>query len=118
MRIEITAKQLEITAPMRARVESRFDKLSRFDVSLIKPHVIINKEPQGFKIEASVTVPNGQLFAEAQHEDLYAAINQLGQKLERQLNRFVKKPTAHRNIRSGKAMLKQQDTQTIDEAAA
>lgn len=115
MRIEITSKQMEITDAIRSRVESRFEKLSRFDVPLIKPHVIITEEPKSFKIEANITIPNNQLFAEAEHSDLYAAINQLGQKLERQLNRSLKKPVAQRNTRNGKTMFRNiPDEQTED----
>jgi ribosome-associated inhibitor A len=105
---------MNITDAIRARVESRFEKLSRFDVPLINPHVIITSEPNSFKIEANITIPNNQLFAEADHEDLYAAINQLGQKLERQLNRYLKKPVAHRGTRSGKAMLKDIPEEQVD----
>lgn len=60
--LKITSKQLEVTAPIRERIESRFEKLSRHDVQLINPHVIITEEKPGFKIEASVGIPNGELL--------------------------------------------------------
>ncbi|NMH64766.1 ribosome hibernation-promoting factor, HPF/YfiA family [Shewanella salipaludis] len=96
--IKITSKQLEVTPPIRERVESRFDKLARHQIHLINPHVIINQEKSLFKIEASVGVPNGELFAQAKHENLYAAITAVGQKLEKQLNRLIHKPEAQRHI--------------------
>lgn len=94
--LKITSKQLEVTAPIRERIESRFEKLSRHDVQLINPHVIITEEKPGFKIEASVGIPNGELFAQAKHENLYTAITAMGQKLEKQLNRLAHKPEAQR----------------------
>ncbi|PJG57581.1 ribosome hibernation-promoting factor, HPF/YfiA family [Aeromonas cavernicola] len=96
MRIEITSKIIDITPTIRERIESRFDKLERLQVPLITPHVIVSKEKLTFMIEASVSIPNGKLFAQAEHEDMYAAINELGQKLERQLNRYTAKPLARR----------------------
>ncbi|GAA5217485.1 ribosome hibernation-promoting factor, HPF/YfiA family [Corallincola platygyrae] len=102
MRIEITAKHLELTDSIRARIESRFSKLERLDIALINPHVIITQEKKLHQIEASITVPNDKIFAKAEHEDMYAAINLLGQRLERQLNRYQHKPSAHRGARSGK----------------
>ncbi len=94
--LKITSKQLEVTAPIRERIESRFEKLSRHDVQLINPHIIITEEKPGFKIEASVGIPNGELFAQAKHDNLYAAITAMGQKLEKQLNKLVHKPEAQR----------------------
>ncbi|MFE8711322.1 ribosome hibernation-promoting factor, HPF/YfiA family [Aeromonas allosaccharophila] len=96
MKIEITSKIIDITPAIRERIESRFEKLERLQVPLITPHVIVSKERLMFTVEASAGIPNGKLFAQAEHEDLYAAINELGQKLERQLNRHTEKPIARR----------------------
>ncbi|MBR9726667.1 ribosome hibernation-promoting factor, HPF/YfiA family [Shewanella intestini] len=95
--LKITSKQLEVTAPIRERIEGRLSKLSRYDVQLINPHVIITQEKQQFKIEASVGLPSGELFAQAKSDNLYAAITAMGQKLEKQLNRLTHKPHAQRN---------------------
>lgn len=96
--LKITSKQLEVTTPIRERIESRFKKLARHDVQLINPHVIITEEKPGFKIEASVGIPNGELFAQAKHQNLYSAINAMGQKLEKQLNRLTHKPESQRFV--------------------
>lgn len=93
----ITSKNLEVTPLIRERIQTRLDKLSRHDVQLINPHVIIVQEKQSFKIEASIGIPNHKLFAQAKNEDLYSAINAMGQKLEKQLNRLTHKPEAQRN---------------------
>lgn len=79
MKIEITSKIIDITPAIRERIESRFEKLERLQVPLITPHVIVSKERLMFTVEASAGIPNGKLFAQAEHEDLYAAINELGQ---------------------------------------
>lgn len=94
--MKITSKDFEVTAPIRERIESRLEKLGRHDIQLINPHVIITQEKQGFKIEASVGIPSNTLFAQATDKDLYAAINAMGQKLEKQLNRLNHKPEAAR----------------------
>ena len=89
MRIEITSKQITITDTMRTKIEERFQKLEKLQVPLIKPHCIISKEPKGVKIEANIGVPNDKIFAHAEHDDLYTAIGQLFQKVERQLNKYL-----------------------------
>ncbi|TKB55325.1 ribosome hibernation-promoting factor, HPF/YfiA family [Ferrimonas aestuarii] len=99
MRIEITSKHLSVTTPIRERIESRFEKLSGYEVDLIRPHVIITQEGKEFQIEASMGVPNGKLFAKASHEDLYSAINKMGKQLERQLNKYSHKGEARRHAK-------------------
>ncbi|MCE9677984.1 ribosome-associated translation inhibitor RaiA [Shewanella sp. AS1] len=96
--MKITSKDFEVTNPIRDRISSRLDKLSRHDIQLINPHIIITQEKQGFKIEANVGIPNNTLFAQATNDDLYAAINALGQKLEKQLNRVTHKAEGARRI--------------------
>ena len=97
--LKITSKHLEVTPSIREKVEAKLEKLARHGVQLINPHVIITQEKQLFKIEASVGLPNGELFAHAKSENLYAAIKAMGQKLEKQLNRTQDKPTAQRNLK-------------------
>ena len=104
MRIEITSKQITITDTMRTKVEERFEKLEKLQVPLIKPHCIITKEPKGVKIEGNIGVPNDKIFASAEHEDLYTAIGQLFQKMERQLNKYIHKSEAARAKNHGKDM--------------
>ena len=102
MRIEITSKQITITDTMRAKVEERFEKLQKLQISLINPHFIITKEPKGVKIEGTIGVPNGKVFAHAEHDDLYVGINQLFSKIERQLNKHTHKNEANRAKNNGK----------------
>ena len=102
MRIEITSKQITITDTMRRKVEERFEKLQKLQISLIKPHFIITKEPKGIKIEGTIGVANGKVFAHAEHNDLYVAITQLFQKIERQLQKHIHKDEANRAKKNGK----------------
>lgn len=95
--LKITSKQLEVTELIRERIENRLEKLTRHDIQLINPHFIITQEKQLFKIEATVGLPIGELFAQAKNTNLYAAITALGQKLEKQLNRLTHKPEAQRH---------------------
>lgn len=103
MSITITSTVIDISPAVRERIESRFEKLSRRQVDLIAPHVIINKEGLKYQIEATAGVRHDTLFAKAEDDNLYAAIKDLGQKLERQLNRYADKPLAQRAVAAGAA---------------
>lgn len=95
---EITSKVINVTPAIRAHIASRFDKLERMQVPMISPHVYISKEGDQYIVEASIQIPFNKLFAQAEHTDLYAAINSLQQKLERQIIRHIHRPDARRHV--------------------
>lgn len=102
MTMNITSKQMEITPAIREHVEHRLTKLEKWQTHLINPHIILSKEPQGYVADANINTPNGQLVASATHEDMYTAINDLINKLERQLNKMQHKGEARRATASVK----------------
>ncbi|MFK3661968.1 MULTISPECIES: ribosome-associated translation inhibitor RaiA [Enterobacterales] len=96
MTMNITSKQMEITPAIRQHVTDRLAKLEKWQTQLINPHIILSKEPQGFVADATMNTPNGHLVASARHDDMYTAINELINKLERQLNKVQHKGEARR----------------------
>lgn len=96
MTVNITSKQMDITPAIRAHVEDRLAKLEKWQTQLINPHFILMKTPKGFAVEASIGTPNGDLLATAECEDMYKAINEVEEKLERQLNKIQHKGEARR----------------------
>ncbi|CAK6489993.1 MAG: ribosome-associated translation inhibitor RaiA [Pantoea sp.] len=102
MILNITSKQMEITAAIRDHVEDRLAKLEKWQAHLINPHIVLSKAPKEFVADATINTPNGTLVASAKHEDMYTAINDLIGKLERQLNKVQHKPEARRAATSVK----------------
>ncbi|MDG6895861.1 ribosome-associated translation inhibitor RaiA [Volucribacter amazonae] len=96
MTVNITSKQMDITPAIRAHIEERLTKLEKWQTQLINPHFILNKIPKGFAVEASIGTPIGDLFASAEGDDMYKAINDVEEKLERQLNKLQHKGEARR----------------------
>ena len=96
MTVNITSKQMDITAAIRDHIEGRLKKLEKWQTQLINPHIVLSKEPQGFVADATISTPTGQLIASATHDDMYAAINEMTAKLERQLNKAQHKGEARR----------------------
>ncbi|WP_047045659.1 ribosome hibernation-promoting factor, HPF/YfiA family [Vibrio mexicanus] len=98
MKVNITGKNIDITSAIRSHIESKFKKLEKWQVDIIGCQATFCEEPnKKKKFEAVITVPKGQLVASATHEDLYAAVNEVEQKLERQLNKLRHKPEARRS---------------------
>ncbi|HBO39560.1 MAG TPA: ribosome-associated translation inhibitor RaiA [Pasteurellaceae bacterium] len=96
MTLNITSKQMDITPAIRSHIEERLSKLEKWQTQLINPHFILNKIPQGFSVDASIGTPLGDLFASAVAEDMYKAINDVEEKLERQLNKLQHKSESRR----------------------
>ena len=98
MRVEITGKNIEVTKPMRNRIIARFKKLEKWQMTLMNPHVVVAElTNKRFSVEASVAVAGAMLVASAEHEDMFAAINEAGQKLEKQINKHAHKGDSRRS---------------------
>lgn len=110
MKVNITGKNIDITSAIRTHIESKFTKLEKWQVDIIGCNASISEEPgKQKKIEAIISVPKGQLIASASNEDLYLAVNEVQQKLERQLNKLRHKPEARRASHAEKPELVEEE---------
>ncbi len=96
MQIEVTSKDFTVTPCIYNRLKNQLQKLQKFDIPLITPHVILRKEKERYLIEANLPIPNATLFASHEHKNLYTAIHGVRHKLERQMNRYLGKSLATR----------------------
>ena len=87
MEISISGRQIEITDPIRDYTEKRVGKLSRYYDRVRSIEVVADKSDRhGFEVETIVHVDQHEPFvAKNQDDDLYACIDQVVEKLERQL---------------------------------
>ncbi len=96
MQISVTGHHLEVTEALKGYVESKFEKLERHFDHVTDVHVILSVEKVNQKAEATVFISGAKLFAEDHQEDMYAAIDALVDKLDRQVKRHKEKLTRHR----------------------
>ncbi len=95
MQINLTGHHMDITPSLRNYVVSKFERLERHFENMTNSHVILTVEKDRQKAEATINVNRGRLFAEAEHEDMYAAIDSLTDKLDRQVKKHKEKLTDH-----------------------
>lgn len=95
MQINLTGHHIEITDSLRNFVVSKFERLERHFDHMTNTHVILTVEKERQKAEATINVNRGRLFAEAENEDMYTAIDNLVSKLDRQLKKHKEKLTDH-----------------------
>ena len=96
MQVNLTGQNIEITQAIRAYVTEKCKRLERHFDNLISAHVILKVEKLEQIAEATLSVGGGpQLFAEDTQADLYAAIDGMLDKLDRQVRRHKSKVTDH-----------------------
>ncbi|MDD5034421.1 MAG: ribosome-associated translation inhibitor RaiA [Methylococcaceae bacterium] len=84
MQLKITGHHIEVSEALRNYVNEKFQKLERHFEQVVDVHVILSVEKLVQKAEANVHVNGANLFAEQEDADLYAAIDGLIDKLDRQ----------------------------------
>ena len=91
MHLTISGHHLEITDAIREYVITKLSKLERHYEQITSTSVILTVDKLSHNAEATVHVSGAELFANSQHEDLYAAIDALTDKLYRQLIKYKEK---------------------------
>ncbi len=97
MQISLTGHHVAITAALRNYVDSKFDRLTRHFDHVIDAHVILTVEKLRRKAEATIHINGANVFADAVHEDMYAAIDGLIDKLDRQVIKYKEKKSNYRS---------------------
>jgi len=96
MQISLTGHHIDITDSLRTHVNSKFERLERHFDHVTKVHVVLGVEKKRQKAEATLHLNGADVFAEAVQEDMYAAIDSLLDKLDRQVKKHKEKATNHR----------------------
>jgi putative sigma-54 modulation protein len=85
MRINISGHHVEVTQALHDYVTSKFEKLERHFDQITHIDVTLIVEKAAHKAEASIHIAGADLFANDSNDNMYAAIDGLSDKLDRQL---------------------------------
>ena len=95
MQLNITGHHVEITPALRDYVTGKLEKLERHFDHVTNVHVVLSVEKLRQKAEATIHITGNNLFADAEDADMYAAIDALVDKLDRQIKKHKEKVTNH-----------------------
>ena len=95
MQLSITGHHVEITPSLREYVEKRLARIARHFDHVIDTHLIMTVEKLQQKAEATLHLRGETLHAVAIEADMYAAIDNLADKLERRVRKHKEKLTDH-----------------------
>jgi putative sigma-54 modulation protein len=97
MNLTITGHHLEITPAIRAYVEDKLKRVTRHFDSVIDVSVILSVEKLRHKAEVNLHARGKDIYVESVEEDMYAAVDVLVDKLDRQVLKHKEKTSeAHR----------------------
>ena len=95
MQISITGHHIEVTEPLRTYVNKKMDRILRHYDQMIDVHYVLSVEKLRHIAEATLRVPGSDIHANAEAADMYAAIDSLIDKLDRQVRKHKEKITDH-----------------------
>ena len=95
MRIETHGQQLEVTPALHEYVENKLQRLDRHFDQPIEVRVQLGLRKPSHHAEATLSVPGRTLHADAEGENMYAAIDLLADKLDRLVIKHKEKHLPH-----------------------
>jgi putative sigma-54 modulation protein len=109
MNLTISGHHLEVTPSLRGYVTSKLDRITKHFDHVVDIKVLLSVEKQKEKekrqrAECNIHVKGSDLFAESANQDLYAAVDELMDKLDRQVVRHKDKLQSHHHAASKRMM--------------
>ena len=95
MQINLSGHHVEVTRSLREYVDTKFSKLARHFDHINNIHVVLTVEKLNQKAEANVHINGSEVFASAVNGDMYASIDTLVDKLDRQILKYKGKLAQH-----------------------
>ena len=91
MNLSVSGHHLDVTPALRSYVESKIGRVTRHFDHVIDAHVILTADKLRQKAEVTLHVRGKDLHCESEDDDLYAAIDLLADKLDRQVLKYKDK---------------------------
>ncbi len=95
MNLNLTGHHVEITPALRDHVTLKLERVAHHFDRITSTHVILSVDKLQQKAEVTLHVKGKDIYADATDLDLYAAIDQLADKLDRQIVKHKEKISTH-----------------------
>lgn len=95
MNLNISGHHLEVTPAIKDYVAEKFDRIKRHFDQVIDANVIMQVEKLVHKVEVSMHVSGRDFHAHAEDGNMYAAIDLMADKLDRQIVKHKEKNSDH-----------------------
>ncbi len=95
MKIQITGRQVEVTQAIKEFIDNKLSRLEKHFDHISRAHVILTVTKGQHTAEANLDISGAKIFAQDTEKDMYAAIDLLIDKLDRQLIKHKEKISNH-----------------------
>jgi putative sigma-54 modulation protein len=95
MQLSVSGHHVEVTEALRAYVEKKLARVVRHFDQVIDAHCVLSVEKLRHKAEANIKAGGNTIHADAEDENMYAAIDALADKLDRLVKKRKEKVTDH-----------------------
>jgi len=93
MQIKLSGHHVEITQALHDYVHDKLERIERHFDNVTTVQVILSVEKLRHQAEATIHVAGNEIFADAVDEDMYAALDALIDKIDRQIKKHKEKLT-------------------------
>jgi len=97
MNMNITGHHIEVTPALHEYVTGKLDRVIRHFDHVTSVHVILSVAKLKQKAEVTLHVKGKDIYADSEEADLYAAIDMLADKLNRQVIKHKEKQSNHQH---------------------
>ncbi len=91
MNLNVSGHHLDVTPAIRSYVQSKLERITRHFDHVIDAHVILSVDKLRQKAEITLHVRGKDIHCACEEQDLYAAIDLLADKLDRQVLKYKDK---------------------------
>ncbi len=95
MHINVTGHQVEVTEPLRQYAAEKIGRIHKHFDHVTTTNIVLHVQKTRHIAEATIHAKGAQLHANAEGADMYAAIDALADKLDRQVLKHKEKTTSH-----------------------
>ena len=95
MNLQLSGHHLDLTPAIRSYVNDKLNRISRHFDHVIDVNVVLSVSKLDHKVEATVHVRGKDMHVECIDTDMYAAIDGLADKLDRQILKHKEKSVDH-----------------------
>jgi putative sigma-54 modulation protein len=101
MQLSISGHHVEISESLKNYINSKMQKVERHFDQVIDAHVVLDVEKQRHKAETTLQLSGSTIHAASENDDMYAAIDAMVDKLDRQVRKHKEKISDHHQREGG-----------------
>lgn len=95
MQIQVSGQKMDVTAPLRDYALEKIGRIQKHFDHVTNTNVVLHVEKNRHKAEATIHAKGATLSASAEAGDMYAALDALADKLDRQVLKHKEKSRDH-----------------------